>query len=1138
MVGKWWMRWLIVSVVACGIGSPALAADAAAPRSPSTVALLGKDFQFTGDWVVQTEFHRTVLFAPPSGVRHPAAAAIVLPRAGKYRVWVAAKDFPDDRPGTRTFSVSIAGKRLESVFGRSGRGEYEFEDGGSLDLAAGPTLVVLDKAKPFARLHGLVLTTDDRFRPTKPITPTAYAPAKLHPLAPAAATDVAVTPLQVEGAPPLAVLANEHVHYEFRAARRGPLATVAVTVKLKEANGWRDLDIDPDAEGYFIHHAPADTKLAFSGFYPRWTRSDIKPMTVEAGGVQVVTTAGHTTHSLAEVGTRTQLFAKSAVAKGNRVHLEFHPSRAGQLRATWQLLPGQRWADVELSLSGAPEGQVSLGYESFFRRDPAQVAEVLLPMMYQRKRLPEAAVTLLSNAAPTPLTLVQPCGDRPATLALIADPRDLPFEWPDGRRAPYGLAIRGPSATVQPAIYGPVIGTPNAAPQDGGVRMRFKLLVQSGDWYPAFRTAVDDVFAVRDYRQNIGTSLSDAVLNMIDLYLNDEHGGWWERAKASYQIESKNGSTHAAPLLPLSLYRLTGDRALLERRALPTLAFMLSRDNAHFSPVPEDTGRYPAGSMNGPVKLFGTTTYAGLWELSARRSPAFLEIAAPQGNPRPTAGYSHGGTFNEYLARYQLAGDPQDLQKACELADAYIKSAIATAAHKDLGPQPFFFISFVPDWEGLLRLYEFTGKQPYLDAAVFGARQLMTGLWTQPVIPEGKVTVHPTGQYDDHPGHAWWKGPERFRLGTPRKPNDTPAHEVPAWIVSNVGLGFEQPITYRSSGAGRLIWQMGFSAHFLRLYRYTQDRAFLTCARNAVVGRWANYPGYYITGLTDLPQNPRYPLTGPDVTEFYYHHIAPHLAWSIDYLVSEAEMLSNGAIAFPSLRQYGYAYFDSRIFGHAPGKVYDEPAWLLFRRDVITIDNAQINTLLAWNKDRLHIVLTNQSQEAQDATLMPGAKLHAEPGQVQAALRLGAAAPAALSVDAAGRVKVKVGARGLATVTLSNVRVEPPALPQFAEGRKTTAAMLSLATGPTQTRAAAIQVEPGAWLAYVWSTASPQQTRSATLRYQLSGQEHTLSKNEYPFEFLVPVSAGQQAFRFELDLNQPDGKTLTSPPGELRQDCD
>lgn len=1126
---------LLIGLVGCVLASPADAAAASGKPAAATVALLGKDFQFLGDWVKQNEFNRTVLFSTSQEPKYPPVAAIVVPRSGKYRVWVAAKDFPKDRPGIRTFSVRIAGKKLEPLFGKSGKDNYEFEDGGWIDLTAGPTLVTLENARTFARFHGLILTDDPNLTPTRPITPTAYPPARLHSIGPVAEEQAKAALLRIDTAEPQAVLANDQVRYEFLPARRGELPTLAMSVKLKTPEGWQAVQIDPAAEGYFANVAPADTQLVFTGFYPLWTRTDVTPITVEAGGVRAVTAFGRTTNSQTQVGTRTQLFPKSAVAVGDEVRIAFHPSPAGQLSAVWRLAAGQRFADVELSFAPKAEGQAALSYELFFRRELAAVAELLLPMMYHRKRLPEQDVTLLSNTTPTPLSLVQPAGPKSIAMALIADPRDIPFEWPDGRRAPYALSIRGPKATVQPSIGGPVLGTPAAAVKERPVRLRFKVLVQPGDWYAGFRTSVDEVFGVRDYRQSVRTSLSDAVLNMIDLYLDDNHGGWWERAKAPYQIESQNGSTHAAPLLPLSLYRLSGDPQILDRRALPTLAFMLSREGAHFSPVPEPPGLYPSGSMNGPVKLFGTTTYAGLWALSGRRTPALREIANPPGDPRPTAGYSHAAKFDEHLARHLLTGDPADLAKACELADAYIKTVVAAPPSKDLGPQPFFFISFVPNWEGLLHLYERTGKQAYLDAAVFGARQLMTGLWSQPAIPPGSIAVHPTRQFEDRGGHAWWKGPERYRLGTPRRPNDTPAHEVPAWTVSNVGLGFEQPITYRSSGAGRLIWQMGFSADFLRLYRYTRDPAFLTCARNAVVGRWGSYPGYYVTGFTDLPQNPDYPRTGPDVTDFYYHHIAPHLTWSIDYLVSEAELLSDGAIAFPSLRQYGYAYFDSRVYGHAPGKVYGESAWLLFRRGVVSSDNPQINTLMAWSEGKLHVVLTNQSQQPQKVVLAAGAELRTEAAGIQATIRSGSAQPTPLATDRDGRsVSLTVAPRGLATVTLAGVRVEPPARPQQAEKRQTSAASLVLPGEIAQTRAAALQVEPGAWHAYVWSTATSQKAQSAALHYRLAGQWQTLKKNEYPFEFMVPVSDERQPIEFKLELTLPDGKTVASPPATLR----
>jgi hypothetical protein len=122
-----------------------------------------------------------------------------------------------------------------------------------------------------------------------------------------------------------------------------------------------------------------------------------------------------------------------------------------------------------------------------------------------------------------------------------------------------------------------------------------------------------------------------------------------------------------------------------------------------------------------------------------------------------------------------------------------------------------------------------------------------------------------------------------YRLGTPRKAGDTPAHRVPAWVVSNVGLGFEAADDDPRTGQDRLIYQMGWAPGFLRLTRHTGDKTFETYARNATLGRFANYPGYYATGFTDLPLNPRYPYEGPDVTDFYYHHIAPHLMWTIDY---------------------------------------------------------------------------------------------------------------------------------------------------------------------------------------------------------------------------------------------------------------
>ncbi|MDH7571274.1 MAG: hypothetical protein QHJ73_16985, partial [Armatimonadota bacterium] len=554
---------------------------------------------------------------------------------------------------------------------------------------------------------------------------------------------------------------------------------------------------------------------------------------MEAGGA-TLRIAAPTPEAVWGAGRVLRFLPASAIEEGKSVLLRFHPAVEGALTARWEVRPGERWARVRLLFTPGTEGQCALGYHLAWRKPLAEVQELLLPMMWHRRRLPSRPYTLLSPFTPTPVALAQCVG--PRTWGVVADPAEIPFAWPDRREPLFGLMIRDFPGRVQPAIYGPVPGTDRArARPRQAIAFSFRVMALPDDWYAAFRVAADEVFGLRDYRTNVGTSLTEAALNMIDLVMDDEHGGWWEEARAPYQIESMNGSTHASPLTTLSLYRLTGDPQVYRRRALPTMEFLLSRSHAHFSPVPENTGRYTPGSMRGPVNLYGTTGFGGLWQLTQCRTPAFRQIALPEEGIRPTAGYSHAQPFEEWLARYLLTGEDGALKQARALADEYLEGFVWKAPTQELSPIPFFLLSFIPDWEGLLRLYEVTGERRYLDGAAMGARLLMTGIWTQPTIPEGEVTVHPGGDYlGDVPQHIWWKGPVQFRLGHPRKAGDVREERVPAWVPANVGLGFEQPVTYTSGNTGcRMIYQAAWAPNFLRLAAYTKDKTFETYARNA-----------------------------------------------------------------------------------------------------------------------------------------------------------------------------------------------------------------------------------------------------------------------------------------------------------------
>lgn len=1126
------LQWVgVVLLVCCGNRMVFAAAN-----QTVTIAVEAEQFQYPGDWTKQDNpiaSGHLCLTSGQQGAPLAAATEIEIPRADRYYLWVRAMDFPQDRPGTRRFKVSLGAQKSEKIFGASGQPNFTWELGGAFELPKGPLLIGLQAVSAFARADAVLLTTDPKLKPTQKLGAGGLIPTKPKKIAIIKGNDpLASQPATGLGNEPAARLENEFLRVEFCPATRAGKPTLCPRVAWKTAAGWMDAHADAASEIYSVVAAAGDTKFSMAGIYPTWkgAQTPSSQITVEAGGVQLKT-APPRSQAVWNAGDLVRFLPRAARVEAGKVLLDFYPSEKGSLAATWELRPGEHAARVQLSFTPKIAGEFALGYHLCFRQPLASVKEILLPFMWHRHRLPEQPRTLLDPFAPTPVSLaeVQTAGQS-AVWGVIGDPAEIPFQWPGAQRPHFGLQIRDEFGAVQPSIYGPIPGTDAAKGKPGQVmRFAFRVLAQPGDWYAGYRIAADEIFGLRDYRSNTGVSLSDAVLNMIDLVKDDQYGGWWDRAKAWYQIESKNGSTHASPLALLAFYRLTGDTDLYRRRALPTMEFALSRSAAHFSPIPDDTGRYDIGSMDGPIHIYGTTTYGGFWEMSQRRTPAFRDIALPPGDIKPVA-TSHAQLFDEWLARFEMTGETNALQKACELADHYLEAAVDRAPDAEIGMQPFFYITFVPDWEGLLRLYEATGNKRYLEAAALGARQLMTGVWTHPVFPQGDVKIHPGGQFT---GDAYqsWRGPEKFRLGTPRKPNDTPEHKVPAWTVSNVGLSFEQPCTIQGREGHRLIFQNAWAPEFLRLAEYTGDRRFETYARNATVGRWGNYPGYYITGFTDMPFGARYPFVGPDVNDFYYHHIVPHLAWCFDYLVAEASLRSAGKIRFPSQRQVGYAYFDSRVYGHAPGKIFGQDGfWLWLKRGVVTLNNPQINYLTAHNGKQLVAILMNESSKAEPVSIrFAASELKSHPASLAL---LGSSDQIPLRDGAA---TLTIPARGLTVLRLDNVDIQVPTHTRQPEPKASAApGYLTLKTDAGfEVRAAALQTAPGSWDAYVWCTASAHQARQATLHYQSDRGPQQQQVAQYPYEFSIPVSASSQTFRFHVEGETEDGKKFKTPEATL-----
>ena len=1124
----------------------------------TTFLIEAEQLELPGDWETVTtprnEFARKYLLAGAHAKGAPAAGAVDVPHAGKWRLWVRSKDYPADRPGIRNFTVRLGNTRSSTIFGKHGQAAddgWAWEDGGTFDLPAGPTLVAIgDEATASARCDALVLSDSLSYRPEGVPWKLAKSPATMAPLTVDEKSQRAYLPepfLSVKDEP-LATLQNDTVRLSFHEATTATGSAVALHVATRDGEQWLPLD-GTEAEGYRILYRPkeSDPKIVSTRLHPTWDMAFSPAVEASCGGATVKSRLGIATAPWASAHCFALHPSEVEQRDADTVVLNFPETAAGQLIATWHLSAHRPDAEVSLHFEPKGPGHYSLGYHGPLTCAPEAADFLLLPFMYEGKRFPDEAGVMLSALTPTPLSLVHRDG---VSCALVADPHSIPFEWPTKDNSRYALALRNESGAAQPLIYMPVLGQAGSVSNGEAIDVQFHVWLQRGDWYSAYRRIAEDVFALKDYRRPVSASLSDAALNLVDLMRNEEASGWHARAKGPWNIESRNTVSQVSPLTYFSIYLLTGDEDFYNRFARPSLEFLLSRPGPHFAAEHEIWDNYYHHQpMRGPGALFGATTFASAYAMTQGRTAAFGSLCLDdKGGPRITHPNGHTQPFADSLALYRLTGEQHWLEDAMAAADKYIAANITKPPTKDLGSEPFVNVSFVPDWEGLLQLYEATGEKRFLDASTEGARWLMTSFWTQPLIPAGETTIHPGGIYDIN-RHVWWFGDKLFRRGMYESPAPTtwetpyppapklPEKRVPTWEVSQVGLGLEQPSTYNRNGPKANIMMNAWAPSMLRLARPSGDTGFRTAARNAVIGRFANYPGYYLDGATTEYQRPDYPITGPDVTSLYVHHIPPTAAYVLDYLFSDVESRSAGAISFPYVRSCGYVWFDSRLYGHAPGKVYGATAWPWLHRTAVKLDNINVDRVLAEGDGKFHVILLNQVHERQKVGVTFDEKVLGRTvngAQLQVHFNNQDSAPITIQDRTA---ELTLDGLGIAVLTLDGVHIDVPT------HRVTPPEKFTLPTEPAIHRApfsgttleavgTEFQVPPFTWRdLYVYVTAAIDDVHSATLRYRVGdGPEQRIEGHEFPWEFSVRVNDLHAPISWEVDIETKDGRKFTAKP--------
>lgn len=960
-------------------------------RADDSVFIEAEDFQFFGTWTKNEDpaaSGHAYLLVPQDNKApaYDAVTKITLPQTGDYTFWVRSRDFAHDRPRMRKFALLVDNAPFEKQGGTHGKEGFAWQMLGTRTLKAGDHLLALhDTAHAYGRCDALFISRSGK----NPESLSAHQLKALRkkPIALQTAEPEAFKPVKVTdaGTNVLACLTTPNLRVTFVSGKdpQGKPWIVRRT-RVRRNDAWLSL---PDAAGDETLFVQQSTNVT----------ADLRRIAVWKGTrvpVQVsfnnttIETCSQTTDPYAAAEARR--FAPRAViaSSADSVDLRYEADDGETLPVRWRADPDDSYTlRAQARFTAKAAGSYSLGFSAFTPTPRDRVEFVQLPPLYQFQRLPEAADLLCNTITPHPLVMAQVpwlANDVPLSVVVSAEPADLPFVWPDATNAVCGFTLLNSRAQVQPTFFGPVLGSPHADFAAGETRLvNWRVMTRPADWKDTLEACCQNLMKVRDYREPINASLTEAVLNMTDLMMNKEFGGWDDTLKGFYDIESSTMGKQAAPLALLSAAELSRSEVFWETRALPTIEFLLSRRGSEIiqSGVNRD-GKPITRQLSIPNAFYGTTCWEGLFRLTGGLNPWLKELALPQGQFRYAKSYNTSWPWSEMLAAHRLAPSCMSLDNVKTDADAWLAKEVYGRQTHPVSFRAFYNIHFYPYWWDVIDLYEATGDAKYLSAAVEGAFHTLAGQWSHPRIPQGDVTVHPDGsQVTYH--RIWHKNGELFRLGWPRRSNDTPTRRVPAWQVSPIGLGLEQPSTYTAfKGAMNNIMQSTWAPHLLRVYRYTDREIFRTFARNSVIGRFANYPGYYLTCFTDLVHDPRYPYKGPDITSIYYHHIPVHYAFAMDYLVADAEVRSGGQIDFPWVKQKNYAWFNNRVYTAEPGTVYgDHRAALWLERGLVTTD-VQTDWLAARSPDRFWVMLMNQTHEKRRVTVrLDGAKIGLKAGE-------------------------------------------------------------------------------------------------------------------------------------------------------------
>jgi len=251
------------------------------------------------------------------------------------------------------------------------------------------------------------------------------------------------------------------------------------------------------------------------------------------------------------------------------------------------------------------------------------------------------------------------------------------------------------------------------------------------------------------------------------------------------------------------------------------------------------------------------------------------------------------------------------------------------------------------------------------------------------------------------------------------------------------------------------------------------------------------------------------------------------MSFLLDYLVTDAFVRSNGQIHFPNQFIEGYAYMQAKFYGNMTGRFYGaEDAILWMPKDLLKIDNPEINYIAARGGDALHLALMNESFEPVTANV----RVNPErvPNQAFEISKVSETGEASAS-NGTGTFQVSIPARGMVAVSLDGVQIDP-AFQQKVRGVEPEQVWskdrIDFEDPPG--RALIMNFGELAKSAYVYLFDGQNDFKEVALVYNAGDGENRLVKEGFPWEFTIPIDMQTEFFEFRFETKPEIGPGMNT----------